>query len=873
MELYKIIKSLGKGGMGEVFLAFDEKCHRHVALKQIRADLMKYKSMQERFLREAHIAAELTHPSIIPIFSINEEGIAYYTMPYVEGETVKAILRAAKQQELKGDQSHFIGGSIPALMRIFLSICQAIAYTHSKGILHRDLKPENIIVGKFGEVLLLDWGLADYIEQPLGETDEEIPESLELTRPGKVVGTLAYLAPERANGEKASIHSDLYALGVMLYELLTLKLPFKRADLQTFQKMMQHEQLPDPIEAAPYRDIPHQLASIAKKCLQFSKDKRYQNVGEVIADLESYIEGRPEWIFAAQLSNEEKKDWEFQENVLLAKHIAITRSTEIMEWVNLMISKMGFSGNIKIEADVIINGNGIGFLLSIPEANERKDLMDGYCLWIGSEKNPGIKLFRSNIEVMDVPDVYLTLNKPHRIVIEKLDNHLRFFLDDVLKCHYISHTPLAGTHVGLLLRDADFTLTPIKIYIGSQSVMVSCLAIPDAFLAKKDYQKALSEYRRIAHSFSGRAEGREALFRCGITLLEEGLSGKKGRDQFYSLSLEEFGKLRNTAGAPLEYLGKSLVYKATGEIEEEVKCLELAIRKFVKHPLRPRLIEHIVFRLHESSQYNRLAAYHFALLCLRQLPQIFVNPDNQKLLDSLKHNWEPLPFIEENAADVRLAFWLAKPITLMEIVESNTHRGDALFSLLELGCIEMIKENPQLKEFPEIEEALKNKPTSKRSLDYLFQKSLDENDVGKIYPYLEDDIDRIWALLLLGKWQEAGEILEKYPLELKTQENSPLYFLFGCYLWTTEGEKIGMAHFSGALETPYPRTTALLGHYLTGKINLKSGWINQAFFWEKIQLYRQLILFHTCLNETDKALFFKKSLQKERKKISLQTLN
>jgi serine/threonine-protein kinase len=873
MELgkYKLIKSLGKGGMGEVFLAYDPVCDREVALKRIREDLVKYKTMHDRFLREAHIAAALTHPSIIPIFSIHEaENLVYYTMPYVEGETLKQILKNPKEDN-----------SIAYLMRIFLSVCQAIAYCHSKTILHRDLKPENIIVGKFGEVLILDWGLAEYFERAHEEGIEEVPGSSHLTRPGKVVGTLSHLAPERALGEPASELSELYALGVILYQMLTLKLPFKRTDLQTFQKTVQYEEFIDPIEAAPYRDIPRKLADIAKKCLYPEKNLRDQTVSDLISDIETYIEGRPEWILTKELKIDNKRDWEFQENVLLAKHIAITRSTEVMEWVSLMISRGSFSGNTKLEATIRLgeSGEGIGFLLNIPEADERKDLMDGYCLWIGSEDDPGCRLFRSNIEVMRVKDVSLKKNKWHNVRIEKRDNHLRFFLDDALRCHYISHTPLGGTHVGILCRDADFDLEHFQISIGSQNVVVSCLAIPDAFLANKDFSKALIEYRRIAYSFPGRAEEREALFRAGVTLLEAGLAEKKGkrRSQFYGLALEEFGKLRNTAGAPLEYLGKSLVYKAIGEIEEEVKCLELAIRKYSKHPLLPRLVEHVVFRLHESSSHNRLSAYHFALLCLRQLPQIFENPDNQKLLDSLKQNWEPLYFAENNATAVQLAFFLAKPITLMEIIEGGQDIKTAFFALLELGCNKIVKENQRLSDFPEIQTALlsyskavKHSDISKRALTHIFQTALDHGKAAEILPLLTDEFDdlRIWACLYLGKYSEAGDLLEKYPLELRTQETSSLYFLFGCYLWATEGEAIAKAHFSGLLETPYPRTTALLGHFLSGKLDLKKGWIRQAFFWEKQQLYRQLSLFYRCAKNLNKAAFFEKELQKEKRYVT-----
>ncbi|MGH2611582.1 MAG: protein kinase domain-containing protein, partial [Rhabdochlamydiaceae bacterium] len=272
-------KSLGKGGMGEVFLAEDLLCERKVALKKIREELQKFPSIRSRFLREARIAAQLSHPSIIPIFTISDEpSNSFYTMPYVEGSTLKEIFKDARTSEQKG--------AIPHLTRIFVVICQAVAYAHSKKILHRDLKPENVIVGKFGEVLILDWGLAQIIGE--GDDLEEIPsDNSHLTRPGKVVGTLAYLAPERADGKSASEQTDLYALGVILFQILTLKMPFKRGDLETFQKRWKHEQIPDPIETAPDRDIPHALSQMTLRALSIDPKHRYSSIKHLIADLES----------------------------------------------------------------------------------------------------------------------------------------------------------------------------------------------------------------------------------------------------------------------------------------------------------------------------------------------------------------------------------------------------------------------------------------------------------------------------------------------------------------------------------------------------------------------------------------------------------
>ncbi len=124
--------------MGEVFLAHDSSCGRDVALKRMRDKWLDNETMKNRFLREARVAAQLAHPSIIPIYSI-EEG--FYTMPYIEGETLKEIIKVTQEQAHKGEPLHPIGHSVPALVRLFLNICGAVAYSHSRGVLHRDLSP------------------------------------------------------------------------------------------------------------------------------------------------------------------------------------------------------------------------------------------------------------------------------------------------------------------------------------------------------------------------------------------------------------------------------------------------------------------------------------------------------------------------------------------------------------------------------------------------------------------------------------------------------------------------------------------------------------------------------------------------------------
>ncbi len=940
--IYQITRRIAQGGMGEVFLAYDPVCQRHIALKQIRSTLKEHPILQKRFLREARIAAGLSHPSIIPVYKIHlEEERAYYTMPYVEGQTLREILTQAQQKLKAGEKTGHIGESIPALMRIFMSVCQAMAYVHSKEIIHRDLKPENIIVGKYGEVIILDWGIAKSINPSRVESrtdnaidtlsDESAEDSAEasyeeeqnLTHPQKPVGTLAYMAPERASGESSTKQTDTYALGVFLYQLLTLRLPFHRLTLTEFRQCSGEEVFVDPAKAAPYREVPRMLASMVKKCLAPNPEERYPSVSALIHDLEIYLEGRSEWFQTSDLNIHKESDWQFQENVLLTDHPAITGGADLAEWVGMMISKDSFAGNTKLEARISIGsgGQGIGFMLSIPERSERQHLNDGYLLWVGSDLSPETQLYRSTLEVVSAPGVSLQRNRWYTIRLEKIDHHIYFYLDGSLQFSYISYLPLLGTHVGLVYKDFDFELSNIAISMGNLSIMVNCLSVPDAFLANKDYVKALAEYQRIGYSFPDRKEGREALFRAGITLVEQAVSCKDETEieSLCEQAFNTFESLRNTPGAPLEYLGKALVYQAFGDADEEAKCLELSLRRYRKHPLLHIVQEHVLARLHAYARSNRRATYHFILMLVRQIPLLATRAGNKKLFKTLKNNWEPLYFIKEsNCAETAvsfnihfatsLAFWVARPYVLCEILQdlfkkdplNATAIGNVLFCLIELGAYTLAREKTkdyldthleaQGSKIPDelstvfslndiallaheksLEEALKqwfiftNGSTKRKKemrvffhlLDVAIQEQKPDviiQAIKQISAEEEEEVRRlngylVWALLLQNKWDLASEVLHTYSLEELNQKTSILHMLYGCWLAATEGKDLAVVHLSGVLDTPFPRSWTILSHHVADKLKEPQKWLKEAFLWEKRHLYRQLALFHHCLND------------------------
>ncbi len=899
---YKVDRKIATGGMGEIYLVQDTCCDRKMAIKKIRSDRLQYPTLKDRFLREAKIAAQMTHPCIIPIYNLHlDTEEIYYTMPYIEGETLKKMLRDSFEEEKRGVHRF----SMSYLIRIFLNVCQAIAYCHSRGILHRDVKPENVIVGKYGETFILDWGLADFVNYPTQDEYESWPcmDKKDLTRPGKIPGTLAYIPPERAFGKPASFASDIYALGVILYQILTLKLPFQRTSHKKIKKQLEREEFIDPLDRAPYRDIPLELARIAKKCLEKDPLDRYHKVEDLIQEIENFIAGKGQWIESAPLSIQQKKDWQFQENILIARQIALTQSKSDMEWVNLMLSKRRFSDHFKIETHVTLGacGKGIGFLLNLSENLHSKRLLeDSLCLWIGSQQEPGCSLLRSNISILSTQDVCLLANTKYHIRIERVDSHMRLFIDNKLCLDFLSQIPMTGPYFGVVLKDDDLSLDPIQIFISSPSIMINCLKIADTFLAHKLYDKALAEYKKISYSFSGRTEGREATFRAGITLIEAALSQKQDskRHPLFQQALEEFSKLRATPGAPLEYLGKSIVYKACNEIKEEIKCLDICLRKYAHHPLIPLVEEEMIFRLHESACQCKAAAYYFTLLVLHHKSSIFSEGTHKSLLISLKSQMPALPFLEAllNPSEqeeyahlsIQLAYWLNKPSSLVEILStfsSKIIQANALFCLIELGHVDLAKEHLfTLANAPEKLTPLqilldckvhtltlpatisKLKPLDcfdnaralAHSLEYLLFTEPKKVPLSPISTLAAQHqlLEKPWmiALIIHERFDELNAFLDEACIASMEWKQ----FFTGCVIAKSRGLEAATQYY---FDQPFH--TVFTGYYLETERQLKEKNFKKLLDCEKKELLKQIYLFNLSIGERKKTATFSQKLKKE----------
>lgn len=291
-ERYKFIRTIGFGGMKGVLLVFDQDTGREIAMAIMPDFRDRPKADLERFVREAKLTAKLEHPNIVPVhdIGIDASGSPYFTMKYLHGQSLAAMLRKLA----KGDPETVSHYGTVRLLQIFIRICNAIEFAHSQGICHLDLKPENVNLGDFGEVLVLDWGLARSL-RPAVFGGINAPNDLDQLPAGQVKGTPGYMAPEqiRSNSDcPVDNRADIYSLGAILYAMLALAPPLARLPMEEVFRRTITGELPPPSEVAPDdRYIPGALEAICLKAMAVQPSERYASVAEMREDIFAFQTG------------------------------------------------------------------------------------------------------------------------------------------------------------------------------------------------------------------------------------------------------------------------------------------------------------------------------------------------------------------------------------------------------------------------------------------------------------------------------------------------------------------------------------------------------------------------------------------------------
>jgi serine/threonine protein kinase len=266
-ERYEFMEELGTGGMGKVYKVFDKKIKEEVALKVLKPEIADEKTI-ERFSNELKLARKIRHENVCQMYDINEEeGTHYITMEYVPGEDLKSFLRRVGQLP--------VGKSIS----ISKQVCEGLAEAHRLGVVHRDLKPQNIMIDKEGNARIMDFGIARSVK------------GKGITGAGMMIGTPEYMSPEQVEGKEVDQRSDIYSLGVNLYEMVTGQVPFEGDTPFTIGVKHKSETPKDPKELNAL--LPEDLSRVILRCMEKDKDKRYQSAGELRSELENIEKGIP----------------------------------------------------------------------------------------------------------------------------------------------------------------------------------------------------------------------------------------------------------------------------------------------------------------------------------------------------------------------------------------------------------------------------------------------------------------------------------------------------------------------------------------------------------------------------------------------------
>lgn len=552
-ERFEIVEKLGEGASGRVYSVKDHNCDRQVAVKVLKRENDSHTSIDsiERFVREASVASNLEHPNIIPVYDLDadDSGRLYLTMRKVKGTTLREFITRRQ----KGSE-HALINDTDDIIRVFMKLCDALSFAHSKGLTHQDVKPDNIMIGEFGEVFLIDWGASSCGEDEIALTP-------------------AYMSPQQANAEEPSPQDDVYCLGATMFHSVFLRLPTLAKDMEELWDKKRKGNL-DPLSEKERKLIPPQLQSILLKALSPSKEERYQSIAEFTEDLKNYQAGQAvsaykdsfidfltRWYkknkhtfwatflvlitlstagtFLYQSRLKEKAYWRkpiytctfdddsWREDWIHLRGKFVRKKNRLVTCggkSNQLIFRRKLNGPTAIEYEGEMIPGHPECDLSIVWCSDATFSEDGtellevdveYRLQIGAFDNNYAMIQKDRYRA-DHSSFKLTPGKRYNIRMEIDGNTISIIVDGNVICTYSELFPPSSGYIGLYGFYEGKAFDNIKIYSKGVAEKVPVTMIGDAALSEGNYEKALSHYRKVADSHPGKNIGEEATYKIAL---------------------------------------------------------------------------------------------------------------------------------------------------------------------------------------------------------------------------------------------------------------------------------------------------------------------------------------------------------------------
>lgn len=609
---YDILSVLGEGGMGTVYLAHDPVLDRDVALKVLRPDVFSAE-FAERLSEEAIVTGRLAHPGIVPVHQLGYDKTwgPWYTMKLVQGRPLSDILEGLRERKPREEEAW----PLTALLGAFARVCEAIAFSHFNDVVHRDLKPGNIMLGEFGEVLVLDWGLARTLgeKRKRGETKQIVaPAEGGLTRDGIIVGTPGYMSPEQAAGMGTLVGppSDVYSLGTILYEILTLQPPVDTSDPDEALRATLKGEITPVHKRGPGRFAPRALCQIVEHAMDADPARRYPTARELARAVDEFLAGRVPWRDVSEGKGAEAWDqvsgrWSRKGRDLVcaggqsARVVAVPRVT----------------GDIRLEFTLSADVDRSTWEASVWLAIRGGFSLEGYQIRLAAGPEGRVELIRHGVAAVRRLDIRLAARTRYRILVLREGDRISLTINGVRALEYRDLFPLRGDRVGLSCDDEGASFRDVKLEGRGAPLQLTFLALPDKLYQLGKISEAREMYREMGETHPDREEGLLAHYKAALCSIELGER------------LEALEALRKLDGTPLEAvipLGQARLELKAGNTYDAVVALQEGCQRYPGDPVRIELwtlLLETIDRMERESP-DRAAAMYQELLRQRWLDSV-----------------------------------------------------------------------------------------------------------------------------------------------------------------------------------------------------------------------------------------------------------